>query len=284
MSLIKFMELSRKVGAVIKRLDCELIGMSEVKKCLMGITYSLTLEGSGVGAWLESHKKEPFGLHMSFTGGPGTGKSTVAAKVAEILAVLGFISEGHLVTVTRDDLVAGAVGQTAPKTKEVLRKAMGGVLLIDEAHSLYQPNNERDYGLEAIEVILQVMENQREDLVIIFAGYEDQMDCFYASNPGLASRVAHHMKFPDYDAIQLLDIAHVLMLRQQVFSEIEAFKYLYESLEKEVSSPSFANVRTVISMLDRAKLRHAKRLGGEREFPLLQGEVIYLRLMDMVEE
>ena len=142
-------------------------------------------------------------LHMSFTGNPGTGKTTVAMRMAEILHQLGYVRKGHLVAVTRDDLVGQYIGHTAPKTKEVLKKAMGGVLFIDEAYYLYRPENERDYGQEAIEILLQVMENQRDDLVVILAGYADRMDKFFRSNPGFRSRIAHHIDFPDYRAEEL---------------------------------------------------------------------------------
>ena len=144
-------------------------------------------------------------LHMSFTGNPGTGKTTVALRMADILHRLGYVRTGHLVTVTRDDLVGQYIGHTAPKTKEILKKAMGGVLFIDEAYYLYRPENERDYGQEAIEILLQVMENQRDDLVVILAGYADRMDRFFASNPGFRSRIAHHIDFPDYSADELFD-------------------------------------------------------------------------------
>ena len=132
---------------------------------------------------------------MSFTGNPGTGKTTVALQMADLLHRLGYVRKGHLVTVTRDDLVGQYIGHTAPKTKEVLKKAMGGVLFIDEAYYLYRPDNERDYGQEAIEILLQVMENKRDDLVVILAGYADRMDAFFAVQSGLplAHRPPHRL-------------------------------------------------------------------------------------------
>src|SRR5439155_5358039 len=150
-------------------------------------------------------------LHMSFSGGPGTGKTTVALRMAQILHRLGYIRRDHLVVATRDDLVGQYVGHTAPKTKEVIKRAMGGVLFIDEAYYLYRPENERDYGQEAIEILLQAMENQRDDLVVILAGYKDRMDTFFRSNPGMSSRVAHHIDFPDFTPDELSRIAELML-------------------------------------------------------------------------
>merc|ERR1712137_1283128 len=177
------------------------------------------------------------GLHMSFTGSPGTGKTAVATRMADILFKLGYIKKGHLITVTRDDLVGQYIGHTAPKTKEVLKQAMGGVLFIDEAYYLYKPDNERDYGAEAIEILLQVMENQREDLVVIFAGYKDRMDSFYESNPGLASRVANHIDFPDYTSDELMQIGSLMLEEQQYRMTVEAEEVFMEYLKKRIELP-----------------------------------------------
>ena len=197
---------------------------------------------------------------MSFTGPPGTGKTTVASRMAEILHRLGYIRKGHLVTATRDDLVGQYIGHTAPKTKEVLKRAMGGVLLIDEAYYLYKPENERDYGAEAIEILLQVMENQRADLVVIFAGYKDRMETFFASNPGLRSRVAIHVDFPDYSAGELLEIALLMLERLNYAFTPGARAAFAEYIDLRLNQPQFANARSIRNALDRARLRQATRL------------------------
>ena len=197
---------------------------------------------------------------MSFTGSAGTGKTTVALKMADILYKLGYIRKGHLLTVTRDDLVGQYIGHTAPKTKEVLKKAMGGVLFIDEAYYLYKPNNERDYGSEAIEILLQVMENQRDDLVVILAGYKERMDVFYESNPGLASRIANHVHFPDYTADELLTIAKMMLEEQQYKLTVEAESIFLDYIKLRKEEPMFANARSVKNALDRARMRQANRI------------------------
>ena len=203
---------------------------------------------------------------MSFTGNPGTGKTTVAMRMAEILHRLGYVRKGHLVAVTRDDLVGQYIGHTAPKTKEVLKRAMGGVLFIDEAYYLYRPENERDYGQEAIEILLQVMENQRDDLVVILAGYKDRMDTFFRSNPGMSSRIAHHLDFPDYAPAELLQIADQMLDQQNYrFGARRAREPSREYLEHRIRQPHFANARSVRNALDRARLRQASRLFADRE-------------------
>ncbi|TAM38749.1 MAG: CbbX protein, partial [Rhodanobacter sp.] len=215
-------------------------------------------------------------LHMSFTGNPGTGKTTVALRMAEILHRLGYVRKGHLVAVTRDDLVGQYIGHTAPKTREVLKKAMGGVLFIDEAYYLYRPENERDYGQEAIEILLQVMENQRDDLVVILAGYKDRMDTFFKSNPGLSSRIAHHLDFPDYAVDELSQIARRMLAQQHYrFGEgtAEVFR---DYLELRMAQPHFANARSVRNALDRARLRQASRLFAERDRVLGEADLTTL--------
>jgi probable Rubsico expression protein CbbX len=202
---------------------------------------------------------------MSFTGNPGTGKTTVAMRMAEILHRLGYVRKGHLVAVTRDDLVGQYIGHTAPKTKEVLKKAMGGVLFIDEAYYLYRPENERDYGQEAIEILLQVMENQRDDLVVILAGYGDRMDTFFKSNPGLSSRIAHHLDFPDYAQHELLAIGQNMLAQQNYRFGAGAAEVFSEYLGLRLAQPHFANARSVRNALDRARLRQASRLFAQRE-------------------
>jgi probable Rubsico expression protein CbbX len=196
---------------------------------------------------------------MSFTGSPGTGKTTVALRMADILYKLGYSRKGHLLTVTRDDLVGQYIGHTAPKTKEVLKKAMGGILFIDEAYYLYKPDNERDYGAEAIEILLQVMENQRDDLVVILAGYKSRMDLFYESNPGLSSRIANHVDFPDYSANELVTIARMMLEEQQYQFTPDAEVAFLEYIEKRSQQPLFANARSVRNALDRSRMRQANR-------------------------
>nr|QWK43706.1 cfxQ-like protein [Desmarestia aculeata] len=196
---------------------------------------------------------------MSFTGSPGTGKTTVATRMADILFKLGHSKKGHLLTVTRDDLVGQYIGHTAPKTKEVLKKAMGGILFIDEAYYLYKPDNERDYGAEAIEILLQVMENQRDALVVIFAGYKERMEQFYASNPGLSSRIANHVDFPDYSSEELLIIAKMMLEEQQYQFAPTAEGVFLDYIEKRRDQALFANARSIRNALDRARMRQANR-------------------------
>src|SRR5262249_12674003 len=202
----------------------------------------------------------PPSLHMSFTGHPGTGKTTVALRMATILHRLGYVRKGHLVAVTRDDLVGQYIGHTAPKTKEVLKRAMGGVLFIDEAYYLYRQENERDYGQESIEILLQVMENQREDLVVILAGYKDRMETFFQSNPGVSSRIAHHLDFPDYTLEELMAIAQLLLAEQMYHFSSEAKQAFEVYLQRRIQHPRFSNALSMRNALDRARLRKANRI------------------------
>ena len=202
----------------------------------------------------------PPSLHMCFTGNPGTGKTTVALRMAEILHRLGYVRKGHVVSVTRDDLVGQYIGHTAPKTKEVLKRAMGGVLFIDEAYYLYRPENERDYGQESIEILLQVMENNRDDLVVILAGYKNRMDTFFSSNPGMSSRIAHHIDFPDYSRPELLSIASKMVDTMNYRFDADAEQAMNDYIERRLTQPNFANARSVRNALDRARLRQANRL------------------------
>ncbi|MBA3506328.1 MAG: CbbX protein [Betaproteobacteria bacterium] len=245
------------VSSVLDQLDAELIGLAPVKGRIRDIAALLLIDKLRQGEGLQS---QPPSLHMSFTGNPGTGKTTVAMRMAEVLKQLGYVRRGHLVAVTRDDLVGQFIGHTAPKTKEVLKKAMGGVLFIDEAYYLYRPENERDYGAEAIEILLQVMENQRDDLVVILAGYKNRMDTFFNSNPGMASRIAHHIDFPDYSEAELMQIAQLMLGKLNYsFDDSAASAFTdYVSLRKQ--QPHFANARSIRNALDRIRLRHATRL------------------------
>jgi probable Rubsico expression protein CbbX len=248
---------SAGVSELLARLDRELVGLAPVKTRIREISSLLLVERVRRKFALSS---EPPTLHMSFTGNPGTGKTTVAMQMADILHKLGFVRRGHLVSVTRDDLVGQYIGHTAPKTKEILKKAMGGVLFIDEAYYLYRPENERDYGQEAIEILLQVMENQREDLVVILAGYSDRMDKFFTSNPGFRSRIAHHIDFPDYTDEELLRIAEILLARQNYRLSSAARGALVAYIEARRKQPHFSNARSLRNALDRARLRHANRI------------------------
>ncbi len=245
------------VGEVLDSLDRELVGLAPVKSRIRDIAALLLIDKLRRAVGLSSG---PPALHMSFTGNPGTGKTTVAMRMAEILHRLGYVRKGHLVAVTRDDLVGQYIGHTAPKTREVLKRAMGGVLFIDEAYYLYRPENERDYGQEAIEILLQVMENQRDDLVVILAGYRDRMETFFRSNPGLSSRIAHHIDFPDYTAGELQAIARLMLEQMQYRLSAPADEALRQYIEKRRAQPHFANARSIRNALDRARLRQASRL------------------------
>jgi probable Rubsico expression protein CbbX len=219
---------------------------------------------------------------MCFTGNPGTGKTTVAMRMGEILKRLGYVREGHLVTVTRDDLVGQYIGHTAPKTKEVIKKAMGGVLFIDEAYYLYKPENERDYGQESIEILLQVMENNRDDLVVILAGYKDKMNRFFESNPGMRSRIAHHIDFPDYKPEELLAIAKLMLAAQNYHFSADGEKAFAEYLKLRMKMEHFSNARSVRNALDRARLRQANRLFGRRGRPLTKDDLMTLEAEDVL--
>ncbi len=250
------------VRDALEALDRELVGLVPVKTRVREIAALLLVEKLRRRVGLEAEAPP---LHMSFTGNPGTGKTTVAQRMAGILHGLGYVRKGHLVAVTRDDLVGQYIGHTAPKTKEVLKRAMGGVLFIDEAYYLYRPENERDYGQEAIEILLQVMENQRDDLVVIFAGYKDRMDRFFGSNPGMASRVAHHIDFPDYSEEELFAIAELLLEQMQYRLSEPAAQTLREYIGLRKAQPHFANARSIRNALDRARLRQANRLFERRD-------------------
>jgi probable Rubsico expression protein CbbX len=242
---------------VLRMLDQDLIGLAPVKKRIREIAALLLVERARKRLGLVH---EPPTLHMSFTGNTGTGKTTVALRIADLLHRLGYVRRGHLVTVTRDDLVGQYIGHTAPKTKEILKKAMGGVLFIDEAYYLYRPENERDYGQEAIEILLQVMENQREDLVVVLAGYPDRMERFFTANPGFRSRIAHHIDFPDYTDSELLAIGDLMLERQNYRLSPEAHEVFARYVARRRKQPHFANARSIRNALDRARLRHANRL------------------------
>jgi probable Rubsico expression protein CbbX len=245
------------IAAPIAELERDLVGLAPVKQRIREIAAFLLVARARERVGLASG---PPTLHMSFTGNPGTGKTTVALRMASILHKLGYVRKGHLVSVTRDDLVGQYIGHTAPKTKEVLKRAMGGVLFIDEAYYLHRPENEKDYGQEAIEILLQVMENQREDLVVILAGYRDRMDKFFTSNPGFRSRIAHHIDFPDYDDGELLAIAETIAAENQYRLSDAAHTAMTDYIARRRQQPNFANARSIRNAIDRARLRQAMRL------------------------
>jgi probable Rubsico expression protein CbbX len=259
------------LGEVLEQLDRELVGLLPVKRRIREIAALLLVDRLRRDLGLVS---EPPTLHMSFTGNPGTGKTTVALRIADILHRLGYIRSNHLVAVTRDDLVGQYIGHTAPKTKEILKKAMGGVLFIDEAYYLYRPENERDYGQEAIEILLQVMESRREDLVVVLAGYGDRMERFFQSNPGFRSRVAHHLEFPDYSPEELMAIAETMLSQQSYRLSLAGREALRRYIAARMSQPHFANARSIRNALDRARLRQAVRLFEMRDRMLTRADLI----------
>jgi probable Rubsico expression protein CbbX len=269
-----------EIAKILNLLDEELVGLAPVKSRIREIAALLLIDKLRKNLGITSASP---GLHMSFTGSPGTGKTTVGLKMADILYQLGYIKKGHLLTVTRDDLVGQYIGHTAPKTKEVLKKAMGGVLFIDEAYYLYKPDNERDYGSEAIEILLQVMENQRDDLVVILAGYKEPMDKFYESNPGLSSRIANHIDFPDYSVEELLQIAKIMLDDQQYQLTPQAEVALGQYIQKRKEQPLFANARSVKNALDRARMRQANRIFDSRGQVLTKKELVNLEAEDILQ-
>jgi probable Rubsico expression protein CbbX len=266
------------VNDVLDELDRELIGLKPVKARIRDIAALLLVERARKQLGLNGGAPS---LHMSFTGNPGTGKTTVALRMAQILHRLGYVRKGHLIAVTRDDLVGQYIGHTAPKTKEILKKAAGGVLFIDEAYYLYRPENERDYGQEAIEILLQVMENQRDDLVVILAGYGERMQTFFRSNPGLSSRIAHHLDFPDYLAPELEQIAQRMLLAMQYRLSDSGAAALRDYIPLRMQQPHFANARSIRNALDRARLRQANRLFAQRGRRLTRDELMTIEGEDL---
>ena len=269
-----------EIAKLLNLLDEELIGLAPVKARIREIAALLLIDKLRKNLGITTNSP---GLHMSFTGSPGTGKTTVGLKMADILFQLGYVKKGHLLTVTRDDLVGQYIGHTAPKTKEVLKKAMGGVLFIDEAYYLYKPDNERDYGSEAIEILLQVMENQRDDLVVILAGYKEPMDKFYESNPGLSSRIANHIDFPDYTVEELLKIAKMMLEEQQYQLTSQAEVALTDYISRRKQKPLFANARSIKNALDRARMRQANRIFDSRGQVLTKKELVHIEADDILQ-
>jgi probable Rubsico expression protein CbbX len=269
-----------EIQSILSGLEEELIGLLPVKKRIREISSLLLIDKVRQNLGLTGSNP---GLHMSFTGSPGTGKTTVALKMADILYKLDYSRKGHLLTVTRDDLVGQYIGHTAPKTKEVLKKAMGGVLFIDEAYYLYKPDNERDYGSEAIEILLQVMENQRDDLVVILAGYKEKMDVFYESNPGLSSRITNHVHFPDFEPEELLQIGINMIEEQQYQLTPAAEVALLEYIKVRRTKPLFANARSVRNALDRARMRQANRVFETESDNLTKRQLVTIEDVDLLQ-
>jgi probable Rubsico expression protein CbbX len=266
------------IQQLLQQLDNELIGLRPVKARIREIAALLVVNRARKQMDLQT---TPPSLHMSFTGRPGTGKTTVAERMSMILHTLGYVRKGHVVTATRDDLVGQYIGHTAPKTKEMLRKAMGGVLFIDEAYYLYRPDNERDYGSEAIEILLQVMENSRHDVVVIFAGYKERMDVFYQSNPGLSSRVANHIDFPDYTDEELLAIAKLILASENYRFSDEATAAFSAYIKRRRQLPYFANARSIRNAIDRARMRQANRLFNQQAGPLSKNDLMTIEAADI---
>jgi probable Rubsico expression protein CbbX len=250
------------IEAVLAQLDADLVALEPVKTRIREIAALLVIDRLRREEGLACSRPS---LHMSFTGNPGTGKTTVALRMAEILHRLGYVEEPKVVSVTRDDLVGQYVGHTAPKTREVLKRARGGVLFIDEAYYLYRPENERDYGQEAIEILLQVMEAEREELVVVLAGYRDRMETFFRSNPGMGSRVAHHVHFPDFDLAELIAIADLMLDQQGYELTPEAREAFRAYVERRVRRPRFAHGRSIRNAIERARMRQASRLYDRRD-------------------
>ncbi len=244
---------------VLEALDRELVGLAPVKARLREIAALLLVDRARSRMGISAG---PPSLHMCFTGNPGTGKTTVALRMAEVLHRLGYLRRPNVVSVTRDDLVGQWIGHTAPRTKEALKRAMGGVLFVDEAYTLYRPENERDYGVEAVEILLQAMETHRDELVVILAGYADRMERFFAFNPGFSSRIAHHVDFPDYRPEELLAIAERMASAMSYRFSPAGREAMAAYVARRMARPRFANARSVRNALDRARLRHANRLLG----------------------
>nr|YP_008965648.1 cfxQ protein homolog [Porphyridium purpureum]ATJ02851.1 putative rubisco expression protein [Porphyridium purpureum]BAO23624.1 cfxQ protein homolog [Porphyridium purpureum] len=269
-----------QIQDILDQLEKDLIGLVPVKTRIREIAALLLVDRLRKSLGLSSSNP---GLHMSFTGSPGTGKTTVAMKMADILYKLQYINKGHLLTVTRDDLVGQYIGHTAPKTKEVLKQSMGGVLFIDEAYYLYKPDNERDYGAEAIEILLQVMENQRKDLVVIFAGYKEKMDKFYESNPGLSSRVTNHVHFPDFTPEELLLIGKLMLQDKQYTISQEAEIVILEYIQRRMQQPLFANARSIRNAIDRARMRQANRIFASGNKVLTKADLVTIQPDDFLQ-
>jgi probable Rubsico expression protein CbbX len=266
-----------RIQEVLDELDNDLVGLKKVKQRIREIAALLVIDR--LRSEMDLATEAPT-LHMSFTGSPGTGKTTVALRMAAILHRLGYIEKGQLIAVTRDDLVGQYVGHTAPKTKEAVKKALGGVLFIDEAYYLHRPENERDYGQEAIEVLLQAMETHREEFVVVMAGYKEPMSDFFLANPGMGSRIAHHIDFPDYTPDELMQIADLMFERQTYELSEDARNAFLEYIERRVEQPRFAHGRSIRNAIDRARMRQAMRL-FDSEAELSKDDLVTIEAEDI---
>ena len=269
---------SSGVGEVLADLDAKLVGLYPVKHKVDEIAALLMVNRVRRRFGLEAPRPN---LHMCFTGEPGTGKTTVALQMAELLHRLGYLETGHVVHAMRDDLVGEFIGHTAPKTKRVLERAMGGVLFIDEAYYLYRPNDAKDYGQECIEILLQVMENDRDKLVVILAGYADRMDEFFESNPGMSSRIAHHLDFAPYTMDELVAIGRSMLDGASYYLSDQAEVAFREYLTVRMGQPRFANARSVRNDLERARLRHAHRLASDPELSRSKDDLMRIEPADI---
>jgi probable Rubsico expression protein CbbX len=268
------------IDEVLAGLDRDLIGLVPIKHKVEEIAALLLVDRARLKFGLSAPRPN---LHMCFTGPPGTGKTTMALRMADLLHRLGYLEKGHLIHAMRDDLVGEFVGQTAPRTKRVLERAMGGVLFIDEAYYLYRASDSKDYGQEAIEILLQVMENDRENLVVVLAGYKDRMDEFFTSNPGMSSRVTHHLDFAPYDLADLVSIGQLMLDRSSYHLSGPAEDAFRQNLRRQMAGPDFANARSVRNELDRARLRHAYRLAAQPHRGWSREDLMRLEPEDMLE-
>ncbi len=267
------------VAEVLESLEKELVGLRPVKTRIKEIAALLFIDKAREELGLPCSKPN---LHMSFTGKPGTGKTTVARRISEILYKLGYLKKGHLITATRDDLVGQYVGHTAPRTKEIILRAKGGVLFIDEAYYLHKPSNDRDYGVEAIEILLQEMETKRDEFVVIFAGYKEKMEQFYNSNPGLSSRVSHHIDFPDYTNSELMEIALLFLDKEGYKFTENSISTFTKYIQKRRQLPFFANARSIRNAIDRARLRQANRIFSQMGESLDREELMRIESPDIL--
>jgi probable Rubsico expression protein CbbX len=270
---------SAGIDAIMGSLDRELVGLMSVKKWVEEVASLLLVDTARNRFGLVAPRPN---LHMCFTGSPGTGKTTVALRMAGLLHRLGYIDRPHLVHAMRDDLVAEFIGQTAPKTKKLLEQAKGGVLFIDEAYYLYRASDSKDYGQEAIDVLLQVMENDRDDLVVILAGYREQMDIFFESNPGMRSRIAHHIDFADYEVAELAAIGQLMLEQSSYYLSQDAERLFRDEIARMMTEPHFANARTIRNELDLARLRHARRVASEPHRTWNRDDLMRLEAIDLV--
>jgi probable Rubsico expression protein CbbX len=268
------------IDQVFENLERELIGLVPVKDRVREIGSLLLVD----------QVRQQFGLlaprpnlHMCFTGAPGTGKTTVALRMAEMLHRLGYLSGGQLVHAMRNDLVGEFIGQTAPKTKKVLESAMGGVLFIDEAYYLHRANDSRDYGQEVIDILLQVMENKRDQFVVVLAGYKDRMETFFTSNPGMRSRIAHHLDFADYQIDELVAIGQLMLQQSSYYLSEDAERAFRDYLKGQVHLPDFGNARSVRNELERARLRHARRLAADPHRAWTREDLMRLEAADILD-